>query len=144
MKLAGLAAYLVENMTHPKILQQLQNEWALGCPDVLFMRGFLFLKMQMPGKKRSKIGYLARLFNAADAFSGAKSTRKSNCPDTLALKIFIIKHTEVEQIFHSQLNHTMLHNGLLNPPLVQPKLQHLLPAVPITETRADGMTAAEQ
>ncbi|UOO82688.1 hypothetical protein LVJ83_04285 [Uruburuella testudinis] len=47
------------------------------------MRRFLPLKMQMPGKKRSKIGHLARLFNAADAFSGAKSTRKSNCPDTL-------------------------------------------------------------
>ncbi|UOO81546.1 hypothetical protein LVJ83_11515 [Uruburuella testudinis] len=47
------------------------------------MRGFLFLKMQMPGKKRSKIGHLARLFNAADAFSGAKSTRKSNGQDTL-------------------------------------------------------------
>ncbi|UOO82295.1 hypothetical protein LVJ83_02120 [Uruburuella testudinis] len=42
------------------------------------MEGFLFLKMQMPGKKRSKIGHLARLFNAADAFSGAKYTRKSN------------------------------------------------------------------
>ncbi|UOO81043.1 hypothetical protein LVJ83_08625 [Uruburuella testudinis] len=47
------------------------------------MRGFLFLKMQMPGKKRSKIEHLARLFNAADAFSGAKYTRKSNCRDTL-------------------------------------------------------------
>ncbi|UOO82999.1 hypothetical protein LVJ83_05950 [Uruburuella testudinis] len=47
------------------------------------MRGFLFLKMQMPGKKRSKIRHLARLFNAADAFSGAKSTHKSNCQDTL-------------------------------------------------------------
>ncbi|UOO83045.1 hypothetical protein LVJ83_06180 [Uruburuella testudinis] len=44
------------------------------------MRGFLFLKMQMPGKKRSKIGHLAGLFNAADAFSGAKYTRKSNGP----------------------------------------------------------------
>ncbi|UOO81008.1 hypothetical protein LVJ83_08435 [Uruburuella testudinis] len=42
------------------------------------MRGFLFLEMQMQGKKRSKIGYLARLFNAADAFSGAESTHKSN------------------------------------------------------------------
>ncbi|UOO83023.1 hypothetical protein LVJ83_06070 [Uruburuella testudinis] len=47
------------------------------------MRGFLFLKMQMPGKKRSKIGHLARLFNAADALSGVKSTRKSNGHDTL-------------------------------------------------------------
>ncbi|UOO82880.1 hypothetical protein LVJ83_05310 [Uruburuella testudinis] len=47
------------------------------------MRGFLFLKMQMPGKKHSKIRHLARLFNAADAFSGAKSTRKSNGQNTL-------------------------------------------------------------
>ncbi|UOO80950.1 hypothetical protein LVJ83_08110 [Uruburuella testudinis] len=47
------------------------------------MRGFLFLEMQMPGKKRSKIGHLARLFNAADAFAGAKSTHKSNGQDTL-------------------------------------------------------------
>ena len=44
---------------------------ALGCPDISFMRGILFLKMQMQGKKRSKVGHLARLFNAADAFSGA-------------------------------------------------------------------------
>ncbi|UOO83052.1 hypothetical protein LVJ83_06220 [Uruburuella testudinis] len=51
------------------------------------MRGFLFLKMQMQGKKRSKIGHLARLFNAADAFSGTKSTRKSNCQDTLMRNI---------------------------------------------------------
>ncbi|UOO81991.1 hypothetical protein LVJ83_00485 [Uruburuella testudinis] len=49
------------------------------------MRGFLFLEMQMPGKKCSKIGHLARLFNAADAFSGAKYTRKSNGQDTLGL-----------------------------------------------------------
>ncbi|UOO83112.1 hypothetical protein LVJ83_06540 [Uruburuella testudinis] len=47
------------------------------------MKGFLFLEMQMPGKKRSKIGHLARLFNAADVFSGAKSTRKSTHQDTL-------------------------------------------------------------
>ncbi|UOO82269.1 hypothetical protein LVJ83_01975 [Uruburuella testudinis] len=47
------------------------------------MRGFLFLEMQMQGKKHSKIGPLARLFNAADAFSGVKSTRKSNGQDTL-------------------------------------------------------------
>ncbi|UOO82640.1 hypothetical protein LVJ83_04040 [Uruburuella testudinis] len=51
------------------------------------MRGFLFLEMQVQGKKRSKIGHLARLFNAADAFSGAKSIRKSNCQDTLRLLI---------------------------------------------------------
>ncbi|UOO81211.1 hypothetical protein LVJ83_09550 [Uruburuella testudinis] len=50
----------------------------LGCPDVSFMAGFLFLKMQMQGKKRSKIGHLARIFNAAAAFSGAKYTLKSN------------------------------------------------------------------
>ena len=56
---------------------------ALGCPDISFMRGILFLKMQMQGKKRSKVGHLARLFNAADAFSGAKYTRKSKCQDTL-------------------------------------------------------------
>ena len=56
---------------------------ALGCPDISFMRGILFLKMQMQGKKRSKVGHLARLFNAADAFSGAKYTRKSNCQDAL-------------------------------------------------------------
>ncbi|UOO81968.1 hypothetical protein LVJ83_00365 [Uruburuella testudinis] len=56
------------------------------------MRGFLFLKMQMPGKKRSKIGHLARLFNAADAFSGAKYTRKSNCPDTLGYPIFLLQY----------------------------------------------------
>ncbi|UOO82334.1 hypothetical protein LVJ83_02340 [Uruburuella testudinis] len=49
------------------------------------MRGFLFLEMQMQGKKCSKIGHLARLFNAADAFSGAKSIRKSNCQETLTL-----------------------------------------------------------
>ncbi|UOO82985.1 hypothetical protein LVJ83_05880 [Uruburuella testudinis] len=61
----------------------------LGCPDNLFMRRFLPLKMQMQGKKRSKIGHLARLFNAADAFSGAKYTRKSNCPDTLVLNIIM-------------------------------------------------------
>jgi hypothetical protein len=47
------------------------------------MRGILFLKMQMQGKKRSKVGHLARLFNAADAFSGAKYTRKSKCQDAL-------------------------------------------------------------
>ncbi|UOO83077.1 hypothetical protein LVJ83_06355 [Uruburuella testudinis] len=47
------------------------------------MRGFLFLKMQMSGKKRSKIGHFARFFNAADAFSGAKYTRKSTHQDTL-------------------------------------------------------------
>jgi hypothetical protein len=35
------------------------------------MRGILFLEMQMQGKKHSKLGHLARLFNAADAFSGA-------------------------------------------------------------------------
>ena len=57
---------------------------ALGCPDISFMRGILFLKMQMQGKKRSKVGHLARLFNAADAFSGGKYTRKSKCRDTLA------------------------------------------------------------
>ncbi|UOO81492.1 hypothetical protein LVJ83_11200 [Uruburuella testudinis] len=48
------------------------------------MRGFLFLEMQMPGKKRSKIGHLASIFNAADAFSGAKYTRKSTHQDTLS------------------------------------------------------------
>ncbi|UOO82927.1 FAD-dependent 5-carboxymethylaminomethyl-2-thiouridine(34) oxidoreductase MnmC [Uruburuella testudinis] len=63
--------------------RQTNGQNTLGCPDNLFMRGFLFLKMQMPGKKRSKIGHLARLFNAADAFSGAKYTRKSNGQDTL-------------------------------------------------------------
>ncbi|UOO80922.1 hypothetical protein LVJ83_07970 [Uruburuella testudinis] len=47
------------------------------------MRGFLFLKTQMPGKKRSKIKHLARLFNAADAFSGATYTRKSTHQETL-------------------------------------------------------------
>jgi dienelactone hydrolase len=47
------------------------------------MRRILFLKMQMQGKKRSKVGHLARLFNAADAFSGAKYTRKSKCQDAL-------------------------------------------------------------
>ena len=47
------------------------------------MRRILFLKTQMQGKKRSKVGHLARLFNAADAFSGAKYTRKSNCQDAL-------------------------------------------------------------
>jgi hypothetical protein len=47
------------------------------------MRRILFLQMQMQGKKRSKVGHLARLFNAADAFSGAKYTRKSKCQDTL-------------------------------------------------------------
>ena len=56
---------------------------ALGCPDISFMRGILFLKMQMQGKKRSKVGHLARLFNAADAFSGAKYTRKSKYQNTL-------------------------------------------------------------
>ncbi|UOO83299.1 hypothetical protein LVJ83_10845 [Uruburuella testudinis] len=34
--------------------------------------GFLFLKMQMPGKKRSKMGHLARLFNAADVLLAQK------------------------------------------------------------------------
>ncbi|UOO81524.1 hypothetical protein LVJ83_11390 [Uruburuella testudinis] len=52
------------------------------------MEGFLFLKMQMPGKKRSKIGHLARLFNAADAFPGAKYTYKSNGQDTLNHHIY--------------------------------------------------------
>jgi len=47
------------------------------------MRRILFLKMQMQGKKRSKVGHLARLFNAADAFSGAKYPHKSKCQDTL-------------------------------------------------------------
>ena len=56
---------------------------ALGRPDNSFMREILFLKMQMQGKKRSKIGHLARLFNAADAFSEAKYTRKSKCQDAL-------------------------------------------------------------
>ncbi|UOO81554.1 hypothetical protein LVJ83_11555 [Uruburuella testudinis] len=62
------------------------------------MRGFLSLEMQIQGKKRSKIGHLARLFNAADAFPGAKSTRKSNGQDTLGcpdnselLRFFVIK-----------------------------------------------------
>ncbi|UOO82006.1 hypothetical protein LVJ83_00570 [Uruburuella testudinis] len=50
------------------------------------MRGFLFLKMQMPGKKRSKTAHLARRFSAADAFSGAEYTRKSNGQDTLAVE----------------------------------------------------------
>jgi hypothetical protein len=36
------------------------------------MRGILFMKMKMQGKKRSKVGHLARLFNAADAFSETK------------------------------------------------------------------------
>ncbi|UOO81926.1 hypothetical protein LVJ83_00135 [Uruburuella testudinis] len=67
----------------PAGLHAEREHYPLGCPDNLFMRRFLPLKMQMPGKKRSKIGHLARLFNAAGAFSGAKSTRKSNCPDTL-------------------------------------------------------------
>ena len=44
----------------------------------------MFLNMQIQGKKRSKVGHLARLFNAADAFSGAKYTHKSKCQDTLA------------------------------------------------------------
>ncbi|UOO82229.1 hypothetical protein LVJ83_01770 [Uruburuella testudinis] len=48
------------------------------------MRGFLFLEMQMQGKKRSKIGHLASIFNATDAFSGAKYTRQSNGQDTLS------------------------------------------------------------
>ncbi|UOO80845.1 hypothetical protein LVJ83_07550 [Uruburuella testudinis] len=47
------------------------------------MREFLFLEMQMQGKKRSQIGHLARLFNAADAFSGAKNALKTNVQDTL-------------------------------------------------------------
>ncbi|UOO81730.1 hypothetical protein LVJ83_12550 [Uruburuella testudinis] len=47
------------------------------------MEGFLFLKMQAQGKKRSKIGHLTRFFNAADAFSGAKYTRKSTHQATL-------------------------------------------------------------
>ena len=55
----------------------------LGCSDVSFTRGILFLRMQMQGKKRSKVGHLARLFNAADAFSGAKYTRKSKYQNTL-------------------------------------------------------------
>ena len=58
-------------------------EQTLGYPDISFMRRILFLQMQMQGKKRSKVGHLARLFNAADAFSGAKYTRKSNCQDAL-------------------------------------------------------------
>ena len=49
----------------------------LGHPDNLFMRGILFLGMQMQGKKRSKIGHLARLFNAADAFSGATPVNRN-------------------------------------------------------------------
>ncbi|UOO81635.1 hypothetical protein LVJ83_12040 [Uruburuella testudinis] len=52
------------------------------------MRGFLLLKMQMQGKKHSKIGHLARLFNAADAFSGAKYTLKSNCQDPKPFGLF--------------------------------------------------------
>jgi hypothetical protein len=48
------------------------------------MRGILFLQMQMQGKKRSKVGHLARLFNTADAFSGTKYTRKSKCQDALS------------------------------------------------------------
>jgi hypothetical protein len=51
------------------------------------MRRILFLKTQMQGKKRSKVGHLARLFNAADAFSGAKYTRKSNCQDALGTRL---------------------------------------------------------
>ncbi|UOO81437.1 hypothetical protein LVJ83_10830 [Uruburuella testudinis] len=50
------------------------------------MRGFLFLKMQMQGKKCSKTAHLERLFNAADAFSGA-NTRKSNGQDALGHSI---------------------------------------------------------
>ena len=60
-----------------------EGNQTLGCPDISFMRKILFLKMQMQGKKRSKVGHLARLFNAADAFSGAKYTRKSKCPNAL-------------------------------------------------------------
>ena len=63
---------------------------ALGHPGNSFMRGILFLRMQMQGKKRSKIGHLARLFNAADAFSGAKYTRKSECQDALVWKYYRI------------------------------------------------------
>ncbi|UOO83002.1 hypothetical protein LVJ83_05965 [Uruburuella testudinis] len=67
------------------------------------MRGFLFLEMQMQGKKRSKIGHLARLFNAADAFAGAKSTHKSNyqdtlgCPDNLFMRIFVPENADAGQ-----------------------------------------------
>ena len=57
-------------------------EQTLGYPDISFMRRILFLQMQMQGKKRSKVGHLARLFNAADAFSGTKYTHKSKCQDT--------------------------------------------------------------
>ena len=49
------------------------------------MRKILSVKARLQGEKRSKVGHLARLFNAADAFSGAKYTRKSKCQDTLAL-----------------------------------------------------------
>ena len=57
-------------------------EQTLECPDILFMRRILFLQMQMQGKNAAS-GHLARLFNAANAFSGAKYTRKSKCQDTL-------------------------------------------------------------
>ena len=61
-------------------------EQTLGYPDISFMRRILFLQMQMQGKKRSKVGHLARLFNAADAFSGAKYTHKSKCQDALGFR----------------------------------------------------------
>ncbi|HRM22031.1 MAG TPA: hypothetical protein PL031_05755, partial [Neisseria sp.] len=54
----------------PKDCRVVRSEQTLGRPDILFMRGILFLKMQMQGKKPRKVGHLARLFNAADAFSG--------------------------------------------------------------------------
>ncbi|UOO82331.1 hypothetical protein LVJ83_02325 [Uruburuella testudinis] len=46
------------------------------------MRGFLLLEMQGSGKKRSKIRHLARLFNAAEAFSGAKYTINRHIQNT--------------------------------------------------------------
>ena len=40
------------------------------------MRGILFLQMQMQGEKRSKVGHLASIFNAAGAFLSQKIATK--------------------------------------------------------------------
>ncbi|UOO82399.1 hypothetical protein LVJ83_02670 [Uruburuella testudinis] len=70
-----------------------QKHGVAGCPRVSgqFVYEGIFVPENADARqKRSKIGHLARLFNAADAFSGAKYTRKSNGPNTLgaAFNIF--------------------------------------------------------
>ena len=75
------------------------NKSTPGLPDHSFMRRFLLMKMQMQAYSKRAVlhtalvkpaktqqdGHLARLFNSIDAFSAAKSTRKSNGRKALVL-----------------------------------------------------------